>query len=64
MRSGDLGADAIKVERPGIGFEDIRAVRPAFIHCSIKGFGLDGPCGNRAGNDSKRIEDLKSEVVK
>ncbi len=39
------------VEDLGIGYEDLRAVNPAIIFCSITGFGPDGPYRNRAGYD-------------
>ena len=34
-----------------IGYEDIRAISPGIIYCSITGFGPDGPYSNRAGYD-------------
>jgi crotonobetainyl-CoA:carnitine CoA-transferase CaiB-like acyl-CoA transferase len=35
----------------GLGYEDIRAVRPDIIYCSITGFGQTGPRAQEAGYD-------------
>jgi CoA:oxalate CoA-transferase len=37
--------------RLGVGFEDIRAVNPAIVYCSISGFGQDGPMSPRPAYD-------------
>lgn len=37
--------------RLGIGFEDIRAVNPRIVYCSISGFGQDGPMSPRPAYD-------------
>ncbi|MGW0043321.1 CaiB/BaiF CoA transferase family protein [Rhodococcus sp. NPDC003348] len=37
--------------RYGLGFEDLRAINPSLIYCSITGFGQDGPYAMRAGYD-------------
>lgn len=31
------------IERLGFGFEDCKRIRPGIIHCSVSGFGQDGP---------------------
>ena len=40
------------LDRHGLGFQGIKAVRPDIIYCSITGFGQDGPYRDRAGYDS------------
>jgi crotonobetainyl-CoA:carnitine CoA-transferase CaiB-like acyl-CoA transferase len=37
--------------RSGLGYEDIRKVRPDIIYCSISGFGQTGPYRDRGGFD-------------
>jgi crotonobetainyl-CoA:carnitine CoA-transferase CaiB-like acyl-CoA transferase len=37
--------------RLGVGFEDIRAVNPRIVYCSISGFGQDGPLSPRPAYD-------------
>ena len=39
------------LERIGLGYDDLRAVNPAIIYCSISGFGQDGPYRERGGLD-------------
>jgi len=35
----------------GLGYEDLRAVNPSLIYCSLTGYGQTGPLKNRAGHD-------------
>lgn len=39
------------MDRLGVGYEDVRAVNPAIIYCSITGYGQQGPDAGRAGHD-------------
>ena len=43
-KAGDL-------KRYGLGYEDLRALNPGLIYCSITGFGQTGPMRNVAGYD-------------
>ena len=38
--------------RLGIGFDQLRAVNPAIVLCSISGFGQDGPLSTATGHDA------------
>lgn len=40
-----------KLEKMGLGYDDIKAVAPQIIYCSVTGFGSEGPYKNRAGYD-------------
>jgi alpha-methylacyl-CoA racemase len=35
----------------GLGYEDLKAVNPSLIYCSLTGYGQTGPLKNRAGHD-------------
>jgi crotonobetainyl-CoA:carnitine CoA-transferase CaiB-like acyl-CoA transferase len=37
--------------RLGLGYEDLKAINPGIIYCSISGFGRTGPYANRGGYD-------------
>jgi formyl-CoA transferase len=39
------------LEAMGLGYERLRAVNPRLVHCSISGFGPDGPYAQRPGYD-------------
>lgn len=43
-KAGDLA-------RYGLGYEDLKAINPGLIYCSITGFGQSGPMRNVAGYD-------------
>lgn len=40
-----------KLEKFGLGYDDLKKVSPSLIYCSITGFGSTGPYKNRAGYD-------------
>ncbi len=40
-----------KLAEAGLGYEDLRALNPRLIYCSISGFGSDGPAAQRPGYD-------------
>jgi crotonobetainyl-CoA:carnitine CoA-transferase CaiB-like acyl-CoA transferase len=39
------------VERLGVGYEQVRRVRPDMVYCSISGFGRNGPMAAAPGHD-------------
>ena len=39
------------MDRLGLGYEDLKAVNPAVIYCSLTGYGQTGPLRLRAGHD-------------
>ena len=39
------------MDRLGVGYEDLKAINPGLIYCSITGYGQDGPYRDRAGHD-------------
>jgi crotonobetainyl-CoA:carnitine CoA-transferase CaiB-like acyl-CoA transferase len=40
------------LDKRGLGFEDVRAVNPDIVYCSISGFGSKGPDRDRPGYDT------------
>ncbi|MBI4191799.1 MAG: CoA transferase, partial [Betaproteobacteria bacterium] len=39
------------LQRYGLGYEDMKVIRPDIVYCSITGYGQDGPYRDRAGFD-------------
>ncbi|MFW5878576.1 MAG: CaiB/BaiF CoA transferase family protein, partial [Myxococcota bacterium] len=39
------------MDRLGLGYEELKKIRPGLILCSITGYGRDGPRSRRAGHD-------------
>jgi len=39
------------LDRMGLGYEDLKALNPSIIYCSITGFGQDGPYKDKPGYD-------------
>jgi len=39
------------MDRLGLGYDDVRAVSPGIVYCSITGHGQTGPSAGRAGHD-------------
>ena len=39
------------MQRLGLGYEDLKAINPGIIYCSISGFGRTGPYAKRGGYD-------------
>lgn len=44
--------------RLGLSYEEIRAINPGVIYCSITGYGQSGPRAARAGHDLNYISDM------
>ncbi len=38
-------------QRLGVGYEDVRELRPDIVYCSLSGYGAHGPYRDRAGHD-------------
>lgn len=54
LRSADVLIENFRVgtlERQGLGNEALQKENPRLVHCSITGFGQDGPCAERPGFD-------------
>lgn len=39
------------MERLGLGYDDLKKVKPELVYCAISGYGQNGPFRNRAGHD-------------
>ena len=39
------------MERLGLGYEELAAIKPSLVYCTISGFGSTGPARNRGGFD-------------
>ena len=39
------------LKRRGLGYDDLAAINPRLVYCSVTGFGQDGPYAHRAGYD-------------
>ena len=39
------------LQKMGLGYADLAAIKPDLIYCSVSGFGLDGPYADRGGFD-------------
>jgi crotonobetainyl-CoA:carnitine CoA-transferase CaiB-like acyl-CoA transferase len=55
IRSADVLVENFRpgvMERLGLSFEQLHAVNPRLIHCSITGFGKDGPYAGRPAYDA------------
>jgi alpha-methylacyl-CoA racemase len=46
------------MERLGLGYDDIAAINPRILYCSITGYGQSGPARGRAGHDLNYIGDV------
>jgi formyl-CoA transferase len=54
VREADIVVENFRVgvmEKLGLGYDDLRAVKPDIIYCSISGFGRSGPYSSRPGYD-------------
>lgn len=40
-----------KLDSLGLGYDDLSAINPALIYCSVSGFGPTGPYAKRGGYD-------------
>lgn len=40
------------LEKMGLGYDDLNALNPRLIYCSISGYGRSGPCADRPGYDA------------
>lgn len=53
-READVVVESFRpgvLDRLGVGYETLRARNPGIVHCSISGWGPDGPWAQRAGHD-------------
>ena len=54
VRTADVFVENFRpgaLERQGLGYEDLKAIKPDLIYCSVSGFGQTGPYRDRGGFD-------------
>ena len=54
VRTADVVLESFRpgvMERLGLGYEQLKGIRPELIYCAISGYGQDGPYRLRAGHD-------------
>ncbi len=54
VRTADVVIEQFRpgvMQRLGLGYEQLREVKPELIYCSITGYGQDGPLAQRAAHD-------------
>jgi alpha-methylacyl-CoA racemase len=54
VRTADVLLESFRpgvMARLGLGYEQLREIRPELIYCAISGYGQDGPYSQRAGHD-------------
>lgn len=54
VRESDVVLESFRpgvVDRLGAGYEELRAINPRIIHCSLTGYGQTGPLAHSAGHD-------------
>ncbi len=54
IESADVVAENFKpgvMERLGFGYEDVKAIKPDIVYCSISGFGQNGPASSAGAYD-------------
>lgn len=60
LREADVVIEQFRpgvMARLGLGYEDVRALNPDIVYCSISGYGQTGPKAPRAGHDLNYIGD-------
>ena len=53
-RSADVVVEGFRpgaMARLGLGYDDVAAVNPRIVYCSLTGYGQTGPCRDRPGHD-------------
>jgi len=54
VKTADAVVEGFKpgtMDRLGVGYDAVRAVKPDIVYCSLSGYGQDGPYRDRAGHD-------------
>jgi alpha-methylacyl-CoA racemase len=54
VRESDVVLESFRpgvMARLGLGYEQLKEVKPGIIYCAISGYGQDGPYRNKAGHD-------------